>query len=98
MNFFHALFSSPIGLTEADEAYVDAAVDDLLQEPNLFAQRPSDVVTILSLLQEGHRMAPWMSEQMQNPAQERILAQRFLRQYDPMAMPTCLSLHPFLLQ
>lgn len=86
MNFFRALFHSPVGLTEAEEAYIDAVVDDVLQEPN-----PSDVVTVLSFLQEGHRMTPWLSDSIHHPAEERMLAQRFLQHHDQTAMPSYLS-------
>lgn len=92
MNFFRALFHSPVGLTEAEEAYIDAVVDDVLQEPN-----PSDVVTVLSFLQEGHRMTPWLSDSIHHPVEERMLAQRFLQHHDQMAMPSYLSLHSFML-
>jgi len=94
MNFFCALFESPIGLTMQEDPYVD----DVLQEPALFARRPSDVVTVLSFLQEGHRMAPWLPNEPRDPVQERVLAQRFLRHHDPLAMPTCLSLDHFMLE
>ena len=97
MNFFRALFHSPVGLTDAEEAYIDAVVDDVLQEPNLFARRPSDVVTVLSFLQEGHRMTPWLSDSIHHPAEERMLAQRFLQHHDQLAMPSYLSLHSFML-
>jgi hypothetical protein len=90
MNFFRALFASPVGLTMED--------DDILQETDLFVRDPSDVVTVLSFLQEGHRMTPWLPNQVQNPVQERVLAQRFLQQHDPLAMPMRLSLHEFMLQ
>ena len=98
MNFFCTLFSSPVGLTIEEDAYVDAVVDDILQEPNLFVRRPSDVVTVLSFLQEGHRMTPWLPDQVRDPVQERTAAQRFLLQHDPLAMPMRLSLQDFMLQ
>ena len=98
MNFFCALFSSPVGLTIEEDAYVDATVDDILREPNLFARHPSDVVTVLSFLQEGRHMSPWLPDEVRNPVQERTAAQRFLRQHDPLAMPMRLSLHEFMLE
>ena len=96
MNFFAALFASPIGLTMEEDAYVDAAVDDLLQESSLFARRPSD--TVLSLLQEGHRVAPWLPYQVQHPFREHAATQRFLRQYNSLETPSHLSLQDFMLE
>jgi hypothetical protein len=94
MNFFRALFESPVGLTMEENPYVD----DVLQESSLFVRRPSDVVTVLSFLQEGHCMASWQPNEVRDPIHERILAQRFLRHRDPLAMPTCLSLDLFMLE
>lgn len=90
MDFF------PVELTVDEMVYIDEIVDDILQERNLFTLCPSD--TVLSFLQEGHYLSPWLSHQVHHPFREHAATQRFLRQYNSLEIPSHLSLHDFMLE
>jgi hypothetical protein len=57
MAVFLTPFTSLPELTLDEDAYVEAAVDEILQKPTLIVHGPSGSVTMLSFLQKNRRMS-----------------------------------------
>jgi hypothetical protein len=86
-------FHSLVSLTDDEDAFIDSAIDEILGIPNPFAQRPEQVVAVLSFLQEDHYLSPWFSQHIQ----DQVIGQRFLHSPQAWVMPMRLSLNEFIL-
>ena len=67
LSVFERLFQSNQPLTIAEEAYVDACVDEAMGRPNPFILPVSTehhhVITILDFMRQDHYLNPWLQQE-----------------------------------
>ena len=72
LSFFERLFATE-PLSEADEAYIDACVDEAMGRPNPFvipvASEHHHIVTILDFMRHDHHLNPWIQQE----AREQVI-------------------------
>jgi len=66
LSFFERLFATE-PLSDADDAYVDASVDEALGRPNpfhvQFASEHHHIVTILDFMRQDSHLNPWIQQE-----------------------------------
>ena len=70
LSFFERLFADTEPLSDADDAYVDASVEEALGRPNPFIiSEHHHIVTILDFMRQDHHLNPWIQQE----AREQVI-------------------------